>query len=99
MMKNGIATTVSAMIKHKPLLYHHVTPKETRQHLIIVFSMFKPIFMAHYNIFITFCSSSSLFFISCRAAQIYIWTYDTSNLLLHERRGLLMWRAAVMELS
>lgn len=45
------------------------------------------------------CSSPSLFFISRISAQIYIWTYDCSNLLSHEWRGLFLWHAAVKELS
>jgi len=62
MMNNRTLTTVSAMIQHRPLLCHRVTPKETRQQLIIVFSMFQPIFIVRY--YIILCSSSSLFFIS-----------------------------------
>lgn len=99
MKKNITATTVSAMTQHRPLLCHHVTPKETRQHLIIVFSMFQPIFMVHYNIIKIFCSTSLLFFISCVSAQIYIWTYDTSNLLLHEWKGFFLWHEAMKEMS
>jgi hypothetical protein len=98
-MNKRTLTNVSAMLQNRPLLCHHVTPNETRHHLIIVFSMFQPIFMVQYNIFIIFCSSPSLFFIPCKAAQIDIWTYDISNLLLHECRGLFLWYATVKEMS